>query len=103
MAILQCHQRRFGRPHHQYRERHGHHGPQYRMQPQRWREAKLDPEGERYHDRAEHQNDTDSRAVTGVMRAQIEIADLAAVANVQQTSEQPALPAAWATAGQHDM
>ena len=63
---------------------------------------KLDPERKRHHDRAEHQNDTDSRAITGVMRAQIEIADLAAVANVQQPPEQPALPAAWATTGQRN-
>ena len=103
MAILQCHQRRLRWPHHQHREGHCDHRPQHRMHPQRWRETKLDPERKRHYDRAEHQDDTNSRAVTGIMRAQIEIADLAAVANVQQTSEQPALPAAWATAGQHDM
>ena len=73
------------------------------MHPQRWRETKLDPERKRHHDRAQHQDDTDSRAITGVVRAQIETADLAEVANVQQPPEQPALPAAWATTGQRNV
>ena len=73
------------------------------MHPQWWRETKLDPEGKRHHHCAEHQDDTDSRAIAGVMRAQIEIADLAAFANVQQSTKQPALPAAWATTGQRNV
>ena len=87
MAILQCHQDGLRRPHHQHRQGHSDHGPQHRMHPQRWRETKLGPEGKRHDDRAEHQDDTDGRAVTGVMRAQIEMADIAAVANIQQSSE----------------
>ena len=103
MAILQCLQRGLRRPHHHYCEGNSDQRPKHRMHPQWWRETKLDPEGKRHHHCAEHQDDTDSRAIAGVMRAQIEIADLAAVANVQQSTKQPALPAAWATTGQRNV
>ena len=73
------------------------------MHPEWWRETELDPERERHHDRAEHQDDTDDCAITDVMRTEVEIADGAAIADVQQASEQFTLPAARTTTGQRDV
>ena len=61
------------------------------MQPERRREAELHPERQPHHDGAQHQDHADRGAVTGIMRAQVEAADLAGVAHLQQITEQPSL------------
>ncbi len=49
---------------------------------------------------AEYQDHAHRCAVTGVALAQVEAADLTALAYFQQVPEQPAAAAAWAAAGQ---
>ncbi len=73
------------------------------MHPERRREAELHPEGQPDHDGAQQQDHADSGAVAGIVRAQVEAADLARVAHFQQIAEQPPLPAARAAAGQRRM
>ena len=55
------------------------------------------------HDRAKHQDHADRGAVAGIVRAQVEAADVAAVAHLEQVTEQLASTATRAAAGQCDV
>ena len=73
------------------------------MQPERRGKAELHPEGQPHHDGTQHKDHADRGAVTGVMRAQVEAANLAVITHVQQIAEQPSLATARTAAGQRHM
>ena len=70
------------------------------MQPERWREAELDPERQPDDDPAEQQDHAHRGPVAGVMGAQVEAAYRAAIAHIQQIAEQPTPAAAGTATGQ---
>ena len=90
-------------PHQQHCERYGQCRPEDGVHPERRLKAELDPEGESHHNRAQHQDNAHRCAIAGIVFAQIEAADITALAHLQQASKQPALPATRAATGQRDV
>ena len=103
MAVLQRDQRRLRRPHHQRSPAASSPPATASHAPTAAARSGTRPRTPGHDDRAQHQDDADRGAITGVVRAQVEAADLAARAHLQQVAEQPALPAARTAAGQRDV
>ena len=103
MTELQRHKRRLCRAHHQNGERHRHYRPQDSVQPERRRKAEFHPKGQCNDNGTEQQDHADDGAVTSVVGAKVETADLASVAHLQEIAKQRPRPAARTAAGQCDM